>query len=290
MKHLLSFSKMFETHINESRVHPKKPIETSGELLATNRCSYFYSHDDTATDYSLQRMARVYLDDKDNETLWMSIREEGTVSGPYQPPDSVQRDEILWFGKIGTLSKPDLQKVTGLLKPEGSTSAHSANHEGGYGYFKQRFASQFSPNGWRTPDSEEKGLLSDILKKYKSSSVPVSENPTEKSRDEMIEDIGTMVQKMSDDQLKQLLSKLGMTPSTSISKPRPVTTEGNKPEIVNYGEKAFAVFGDTREMKDSLSQLGGRFNRFLTNPKTQQREAGWIFPNSKRVAVEDILK
>lgn len=282
---------MFETKINESRVHPKKPIETSGILLATNQCGYFYSHDDTATDYNLHRIARVYLDDKDNETLWMSIREEGTVSGPYQPKDSVERDEILWFGKVGTLSKPDLQKVSGLLKPEGGQSAHSANYQGGYGYFKQRFASQFSPNKWRTPDSEDKELLSDILKKYKSStsvSVSSSENiPVGKNRDEMIEEIGVNVQKMSDEQLRELLSKLG---GSFIPKPKPISNEGKKPEIVNYSERAFAVFGDTRNIKDSLSQLGGRFNRFLTNPNTKERESGWIFPNSKRNEVEDLFK
>lgn len=268
----------------------KSGISESDKLLATNRCHYSRSNDDMASDYNLERIASLYLDKDD--TLWLDIREKGSITGPYESPARANINDLLYFGKVGTLNKPDLNRIRTLLSPE-TGNAHHSDYKGGYGYMKLTWgSSQFKPNGWKTPDSEEKGLLSDILKKYKSSSVPVSEeNPAEKSRDEMIEDIGTMVQKMSDDQLKQLLSKLGMTPSTSISKPRqPVTTEGNKPEIVNYGERAFAIFGDTREMKDSLSQLGGRFNRFLTNPKTQQREAGWIFPNAKRTAVEDLFK
>lgn len=59
--------------------------------------------------------------------------------------------------------------------------------------------------------------------------------------------------------------------------------EEEKPsyEIVDYSEKAFAVTGDTRSIKDELKQLGGRFNAKL------KCGAGWIF--SKKV-MEDVRK
>lgn len=42
-------------------------------------------------------------------------------------------------------------------------------------------------------------------------------------------------------------------------------------QIVDYSDRAFAVIGDTKPIKDVLFSLGGKFNRFLTCG------AGWIF-------------
>lgn len=50
-------------------------------------------------------------------------------------------------------------------------------------------------------------------------------------------------------------------------------------EVVDYSEKAIAVFGDTKEVKDQLKSLGGRFNPHLK--RNDVKEAGWIF--SKRM-------
>jgi len=46
-------------------------------------------------------------------------------------------------------------------------------------------------------------------------------------------------------------------------------------KIVDYSDKAFAVIGETKPIKDTLKALGGRFNMFLTCG------AGWIFPKTK---------
>ena len=51
-------------------------------------------------------------------------------------------------------------------------------------------------------------------------------------------------------------------------------------QIINYSEKALAIIGDTRAIKDTLKALGGKFNAHLTCG------AGWIFSKSK----EDALK
>ena len=46
--------------------------------------------------------------------------------------------------------------------------------------------------------------------------------------------------------------------------------------IQNYNDKSFAVFGDTKEFKDILKQLGGKWNRKLSGGP------GWIFANNCR--------
>ena len=53
--------------------------------------------------------------------------------------------------------------------------------------------------------------------------------------------------------------------------------------IIDYSEKAFAVVGDTREIKDTLKQHGGRFNPSLTVDGSKC--AGWIFSKKNLDAV-----
>ena len=57
--------------------------------------------------------------------------------------------------------------------------------------------------------------------------------------------------------------------------------------IVDYSEKAIAVFGDTRPVKDQLKALGGRFNPKLTHEGGKQ--AGWIFSKSKEQEIRNLL-
>ncbi len=51
-------------------------------------------------------------------------------------------------------------------------------------------------------------------------------------------------------------------------------------EIVEYTEKTFIVKGDTKDYKDKLKEIGGKWNGF---------KKFWIFPNSKREEVEKIF-
>ena len=54
-------------------------------------------------------------------------------------------------------------------------------------------------------------------------------------------------------------------------------------QIIDYSEKAFAVIGDTKPIKDALRELGGRFNARLSCG------AGWIFPKTKAESVRAAL-
>ena len=51
-------------------------------------------------------------------------------------------------------------------------------------------------------------------------------------------------------------------------------------EIVYYSEKSIALFGDTKEIKDLLKAMGGKFNPRLTY--NAGKSTGWIFGLSKR--------
>lgn len=58
-------------------------------------------------------------------------------------------------------------------------------------------------------------------------------------------------------------------------------------EIVDYSEKAIAVFGDTKAIKDQLKELGGRFNPSLKY--NGGKRAGWIFSKKQANKVRALL-
>ena len=64
-----------------------------------------------------------------------------------------------------------------------------------------------------------------------------------------------------------------------------VTVEGL--EVVDYSEKAIAVFGDTKAIKDQLKGLGGRFNPSLNY--NGEKRAGWIFSKKKADEVRNLM-
>lgn len=57
--------------------------------------------------------------------------------------------------------------------------------------------------------------------------------------------------------------------------------------LVNYSDKAIALFGDTKPIKDLLSDLGGRFNSRLT--RNGAKCAGWIFQKAKEAQVRELI-
>lgn len=61
----------------------------------------------------------------------------------------------------------------------------------------------------------------------------------------------------------------------------PISTQ--KLEMIDYSEKAFAIIGDTKPIKQTLGRLGGTFNyRLSCGP-------GWIFPKTKINTVKQAL-
>lgn len=64
-----------------------------------------------------------------------------------------------------------------------------------------------------------------------------------------------------------------------------VTVEGL--EMVDYSERAIAVFGDTKAIKEQLKELGGRFNPSLNY--NGEKRAGWIFSKKKADEVRSLM-
>ena len=54
-------------------------------------------------------------------------------------------------------------------------------------------------------------------------------------------------------------------------------------QIIDYSEKAIAVIGETRAIKETLKTLGGKFNRHLSCG------AGWIFSKTKEATLREAL-
>lgn len=66
--------------------------------------------------------------------------------------------------------------------------------------------------------------------------------------------------------------------------------ESDDIELVQYSDRSYAIFGSgTKTIKDQLKELGCKFNRFLKDPKTGEKRAGWIFPSSKLDKVKELL-
>ena len=75
------------------------------------------------------------------------------------------------------------------------------------------------------------------------------------------------------------------------TKPEPKQNKTNKTEtieakglqIIDYSEKAIAIVGETRAIKETLKTLGGRFNSHLSCG------AGWIFSKAKEDSLREAL-
>jgi hypothetical protein len=62
-----------------------------------------------------------------------------------------------------------------------------------------------------------------------------------------------------------------------------------KVEVIKYSERAIALKGEgTKQIKDQLKALGGKFNRYLKSDNGQF--AGWIFSVKRQNEVTELLK
>jgi len=58
--------------------------------------------------------------------------------------------------------------------------------------------------------------------------------------------------------------------------------------VIRY-KNAIVLTGDTKPVKDDIKELGGKFNKFLTDVDSGEKFAGWIFPTGKRKEVVEKL-
>lgn len=89
---------------------------------------------------------------------------------------------------------------------------------------------------------------------------------------------------------KQRMKRRKDDSSSESEKPRSRKSKPAKDDIdvVIYSERSVAVVGEgTREIKDELKEIGGKFNGNLT--VDGKRKAGWIFGNTKQKQVEKLV-
>lgn len=86
-------------------------------------------------------------------------------------------------------------------------------------------------------------------------------------------------------QYKYVSSHFNETAATEEKEPNfeKVEVKAGSVQIIDYSEKAIAVIGDTKPIKDTLKDLGGRFNFRLSCG------AGWIFPKTKMIDLQKAL-
>lgn len=63
----------------------------------------------------------------------------------------------------------------------------------------------------------------------------------------------------------------------------------DKRTLLDYTEKSFVVIGDTKNIKDKLKELGGRYNPNLTHPETKERLSAWIFSKKQKEKIQTFL-
>jgi len=81
-------------------------------------------------------------------------------------------------------------------------------------------------------------------------------------------------------------------PKKELKHIKPITNfqEANDIELVKYSARSYALFGEgTKAIKDKLSKIGCRYNKFLTDPATGEKRPGWIFSLGKLDKVKKLI-
>jgi hypothetical protein len=65
----------------------------------------------------------------------------------------------------------------------------------------------------------------------------------------------------------------------------------NSIHILDYTSKSFILIGaKTKDIKDKLKELGGKYNPHLTHPETKDKISGWIFSNKHKEKVQAFIE
>ena len=71
--------------------------------------------------------------------------------------------------------------------------------------------------------------------------------------------------------------------------PGPKKMKGNRFTFVEFSDKSLALFGDTKQIKEQLKAIGGRYNPNLRPFGNDTKAPGWIFSKNKRAEIEKII-
>lgn len=104
-------------------------------------------------------------------------------------------------------------------------------------------------------------------------------------RKELFRDLASLIQRYADVAGSHDGFCLAPTPGHGTTTDIPL--HDARIQITDYSEKAIAVFGDTKPLKEILRSLGGRFSPRLTYLGTPT--AGWVFPKRNEQKVREAL-
>lgn len=82
------------------------------------------------------------------------------------------------------------------------------------------------------------------------------------------------------------------TKNVSIKKPvvkkeKPKAAKRNDIEVIDYSERAYALFGNTYDIRDKLKDIGATYNKWLKYGDT--KKPGWILGKRKKEQLEEII-
>jgi len=87
-------------------------------------------------------------------------------------------------------------------------------------------------------------------------------------------------------EVKPELSNITIDDLLKDCTPAPEQTK-NAFDLVSYSDKAIAIFGNTKAIKEDLKAFGGRFNPFLNY--NGNKSAGWIFSKAKETQLRNFI-
>ncbi|NDV94786.1 fusion protein [Dysgonomonas sp. 521] len=169
---------------------------------------------------------------------------------------SVQRTVILGFSKHTRDLFSEMRKYAGNFEGTAYLSEYNEDYE-----HREKYS---MGDGYYLGESKYSGWIIEKVSLY--------------NRERFIEDYAYTAGQEENICIKALQT----TPPAVVQQ-----TDGLQFEIVDYSEKALALFGDTRPIKDQLKALGGRFNPKLSHNGTKR--AGWIFAIAKRTELNNLL-
>lgn len=249
--------------------------------------SYNFDNSDPMTDYFCVNYYTNYECGSCNTAFKVEIPKSRRTSGAANPefkykegPAHRAIKKVLGRQYFGELNKSIYKSVSGLFLGEDHIYGEEAN------FYPLNYS------GYKTQKSKIEKLLSVgiITKAYGSKIQFVGYTPeVEKALAEEDRAKEEAYKKWQEEQAKGTARKSDKENTSYGEREKSLFTDGQESEkigafeLVNYSEKAFAVVGDTREIKDLLKENGGRFNPALNINGVKC--AGWIFSKKSLQAV-----
>ena len=116
-------------------------------------------------------------------------------------------------------------------------------------------------------------------------------NYSKKTFSELMENEGMFIHYLTSSEFETIFNEVKQLKTKPMKKEQKETvkeTADQKIMIVSYSEKAIAIFGETKPIKELLKEQGGRFNPYLK--KDGENCPGWIFSKKREAQLREVLK